>query len=56
MCKSNYFEIRKIIVCVNVIAAETNADKIMVNTQIYDHQAHLHSYEIIAKSRFMDRV
>ena len=28
---------------------ETNADEIMVNGQIYDHQARLHSFEIIAE-------
>jgi len=30
--------------------AKTEANELMITSQIYDHQARLHSYEIIAKA------
>lgn len=32
-----------------MVLDETNADEIMINAQIYDHQARLHSYEIVSQ-------
>ena len=35
---------------VNDFVAKTGADELMITSQIYDHQARLHSYEIVAKT------
>lgn len=35
---------------VNEFIAQTGADELMITSQIYDHQARLHSYEIVAKT------
>ena len=35
---------------VDDFVSRTGADELMISTQIYDHQARLHSYEIVAKT------